>query len=133
MAIRPTWEDAPDLREMAARIVEKRDEVCHVDISEVLFLREMDTKPPAAAARCWRLIGHPIGFLTTARFAITLYWQWCDTFSLNQLKILLLHEMMHIPPTGDILIQHNVQDFREILGIDLDWSHPGKEVPDITA
>lgn len=130
MGIQPTWEDAPDLKEMAARIIEKREEVRHVDIEEVLFLRELDTKPPAVA-RCWRLVGHPIGALTKARFAITIYWQWCDALSENQLKILLLHEMMHIPPVGDKLVQHNVQDFREILGIDLDWSTPGREVLDI--
>jgi predicted metallopeptidase len=130
MAIAPTWEDAPDLRELAVKIIEKRDEVSHVDISEVLFLRELDTKP-SAMARCWRLVGHPIGFFTKARFAITLYWQWCDTLNENQLKILIMHEMMHIPPTGDKLIDHNVKDFREILGIDLDWSMPGREAPDI--
>jgi hypothetical protein len=51
--------------------------------------------------------------------------------SQEQLALLLMREMMHIPATGDKLVNHNVQDFREVLGIDLDWTGPGRKVPDI--
>ena len=125
------WEEAHDLKEMAAKIIAARDEVAHVEVDRVLFLRELETKPKSAMARCYRLTNHPIGFFTDKPFAIVLYWQWCDYLSENQLKILLLHEMMHIPPTGDMLVQHDVQDFRAVLGIDLDWKESGREVPDI--
>lgn len=125
------WEEAHDLKEIARQIVRRRDEIAHVEVDNVLWLRELETKPKTAMARCYRLANHPIGFFTDKHFAIVLYWQHCDVLSPNQLKILLFHEMMHIPATGDQLVMHDVQDFRAVLGIDLDWARPGREVPDI--
>lgn len=124
------WEEAPDLKELAAKIISTRDEVAHVEIDQVLFLRELETKPPALA-RCYRFINHPIGFFCEKPWGIVVYWQLADYMSQEQLALLLMHEMMHIPATGDKLVNHNVQDFREVLGIDLDWTEPGRKVPDI--
>ena len=124
------WEEAPDIKELAAKIITTVDNVAHVDIDQVLFLRELETKP-SALARCYRLKDHPIGFFTDKRFVIVLYWQQCDYMTSSQLTLLVLHELMHIPPIGDSLIQHTVKDFRSILKIDLDWAEPGREVPDI--
>lgn len=124
------WEDAPDLRELAAKVIAARDEVAHVEVDQVLFLRELETKPPALA-RCYRFANHPIGFFSEKPYGIVFYWHLCDYMSLEQLAMLMLHELMHIPKTGDKLVQHNVKDFRAVLGIDLDWSDPGREVPNI--
>ncbi len=43
----------------------------------------------------------------------------------------VLHEMMHIPALGDKLIDHDVKDFRALLGVDLDWHEPGADVPNV--
>lgn len=124
------WEEAPDLRELALKVIAAREEVSHVEIDQVLFLRELETKPPAVA-RCYRFINHPIGFFTEKPWGIVFYWMNCDYMSPTQLALLMFHELLHIPEKGDKLVQHNIQDFREVLGVELDWTEPGREVPDI--
>lgn len=124
------WEEAPDLTELAKRVVSHRDEVAHVEPDRVLFLRETLTKPKALA-KCYRLADHPIGFFTDKPFAVVFYWQLCDHLSREQLALLMMHELMHIPPIGDKLVDHDIKDFRAVLGIDLDWAEPGREVPNI--
>lgn len=125
------WQDAPELAKLAADIVAVRPEVAHVEVDDILFLRELETKPGGTLARTYRLVDHPIGFYITARFAIVVYDQNTDYMSANQLAILVLHELMHIPELGDKLVDHDVKDFRSVLGIDLDWARPGQEVMDI--
>ena len=128
MGLTWTWEEADDLAELAAEIIAVRPEVAHVDINEVLFLRELEGMPGHTLARTYRLSGHPIGFFTVAKYAIVFFEQQVDYMSRKQLAILMLHELMHIPALGDKLVDHNVKDFRSILGIDLDWANPGREV-----
>lgn len=115
---------------LARRIISTRPEVAHVEADDVLFLWERETEPKALA-RTYRLADHPIGLFTLARFAIVVYSQNTDYMSVNQLALLLLHELMHIPESGDKLVDHDVKDFGSILRIDLGWSSPGREVPDI--
>lgn len=124
------FKDSPDIKEIAKRLVAVDQRVAHVEIDSVLFLRETETKANAAA-RCYKLKDHPIGFFTDKRFCIVVYQQNCDYMSRQQLAILVLHEMLHIPERGDKLVDHDIQDFRTVLGIDLDWSEPGREVPDL--
>lgn len=127
-----TFQDAPDIREIARRLVAQVDEVAHVDLDDVLFLRELETNRPALAA-CFNLQAHPIGFFTPHRYAIVLYWMRCDYMTFKQLVLLIYHEMLHIPARGKRQVDHDVQDFRSVLGIDLDWAQPGREVPDLLA
>ena len=124
------FEEAPDIRKMAERLVRGVQAVAHVDLSDVLILKELETKPKYLA-KCFKFGDHPVGFYTDKKYAIVVYWQVCDYMSRAQLAVLVLHELMHIPERGDRLVDHNVQDFRSILGIDLDWSEPGKELPDL--
>lgn len=124
------WEEAPDLAELAARVIAARPEVAHVEIEDVLFAWELETAP-RAIARCYRLIGHPIGLFTNQRWAVVFYKQNMDHMSSRQQALLMLHELLHIPERGDRLVEHNVQDFAGVLGIDLHWSAPGREVLDI--
>jgi predicted metallopeptidase len=124
------WEEGKDLKDLAIRIISTQEAVSHVDPDDVLFLWEREQKPKATA-RTYRLVDLPIQFFTDKRFCIVFYWQRCDYMSPAQLAILMLHELMHIPETGDKLIDHDIKDFRAILGLDLDWSEPGREVPNI--
>jgi len=124
------WQDAPELAKLAADIVAVRPEVAHVEVDDILFLRELETKPGGTLARTYRLVDHPIGFYITG-FAIVIYNQNTDYMSARQMAILMLHELMHIPERGNKLVDHDVKDFRSVLGIDLDWARPGREVMDI--
>lgn len=71
-----------------------------------------------------------------ADFVITVYEPNVKTFSEAQLKILLLHELMHIgielTKEGDLkkyLVPHSVQDFRYIHEkYGLDWSSPFQQL-----
>ncbi len=120
---------------MASQIVGKREEVAHVDIDEVLFLVEHETNPGngTVMARTYSLNQHPIGVFTDKRFCIVFYWRNMEYMSENQRKLLMFHELEHIPETGNKLIHHPVQDFYEMLKIDLCWGQPGREVPDLLA
>ena len=114
----------------AKRLIEIQDSVAFIEISEVLFLEELETKPKAHA-KCFRLVEHPIGLFTDKKYCIVVYLQNCDWMSDEQRTLLLWHEMLHIPILGTKLIDHDVKDFRKILGIDLDWAEPGKKVPNV--
>ncbi len=125
------WEHSEELKELAKKIIAIRDEVVHVDINEVLFIKEYILKPRAMAS-CYKIDKHPIQVFTDAKYAIVFYWQHCDVLSENQLALLMLHELMHIPPLDTMpLVDHTIQDFRTILEIDLNWDKPGQEVPSI--
>lgn len=128
----PTFEEAPDLQEIARQLVDKVDNVAHVDVDEVLFLREHEATGKFLA-KCYKFGDHPIGFFTDKHYAIVVYWAKCDYMTREQLTLLLCHEMMHIPQYGDKLVDHDVKDFRAILGVSLDWHEPGAEIPDILA
>lgn len=124
------WTESMKLRELAARVIAARDEVAHVEVDQVLFLEEYETKP-RALARCYRFKDHPIGLYCERPWGIVFYMANCDYMSEEQLALLMFHELLHIPALGDKLVHHNVQDFREVLGLDLDWAQPGQEVPNI--
>lgn len=124
------WREDEAMKRLAVQVIAKREEVAHVDINEVLFLRELETKPKALA-RCYSFNEHPIGLFTDKPFGIVFYWQNCFYMSPEQLAIMMWHELMHIPLIGYKLVQHDVKDFRQVLRIDLCWTDPGREVPDI--
>jgi predicted metallopeptidase len=124
------WEISHELEQLAKKVIAKRPEVAHVEPSSVLFIKELETRPKAIA-RCYRLADHPIGLFTAKPWAVVFYWSNCDYMSEAQLALLMMHELMHIPPRGNKLVDHDVKDFRAVLGFDLDWAQPGSEVPDI--
>lgn len=122
--------EAPDLKDLARQVIFSREEVFHVDVNEVMFLKELEARPKSSA-RCYSLANHPILLFTTARFCIVFYESNIDYFSKAQRAILMLHELSHIPATGDKLIDHNIKDFYEILKMGVEWSLPGQIVPEI--
>lgn len=122
------FKEAQDLKDMAQKLIASRIDIDHVDVEEVLFLKEMETQPNASA-RTYALTGHPIQYFTNKRFCIVFYESNIDYFSYEQRVILLYHELMHIPILGNKLIDHNVKDFREILHLGVDWNLPGVIVP----
>lgn len=126
----PEYEQAADLQEIAQGLVRRIENIEHVDVNEVLFLREHETRPKALA-KCFKFGNHPVAFFTDKKYCIVVYQANCDYLSREQLIVLVLHEMMHIPAYGNKLIDHDVQDFRAILGVDIDWTEPGKEIPDL--
>lgn len=130
------WAEAPDLRDLAEKIIARREDVSHVDAAEVLFLWEYATKPKAQGmeilARTWSNKDKPIQFFTPARFTIAFYEQTCGYMSAAQHAWLMYHELKHIPALGDKLKPHSVQDFGSILReAGLNWQGAEADVPDL--
>lgn len=126
------FEDAPDYAEIARRLINHVGHVAHVDLDDIMFLRELQETGGKALAKCYKFGDHPIGYFTDKHYAIVVYHAKCDYMTDAQIALLLCHEMMHIPATGDKLVDHDVKDFRAILGVSLDWHTDGAEIPDIS-
>lgn len=126
------FKESLKLKNIATQLTLKHDRVGHVEIKKCLFLVNYGDMPKAFA-RCYSLLFHPIAFFTEKDFCIVVYDSNTDWMSDQQLAILLLHELMHIPMIGYKLIDHNIKEFRDILSIDLEWNKPGKKVVDILA
>jgi len=121
-----------ELREIARQVISVRPEVAHVELDQVLFLRDVKGGPSGTMARCYSLSGHPVEYFTEHRFCIVAYEKNTFYLSAPQLALLIFHELMHIPQRGDKLVDHGVKDFEKILGLGgVFWSAPGEDVPDI--
>ncbi len=129
--LRAKYEQSAAMKKMAKALISKHDRVSHIDVSEILFLSEVETSPWGKLADCRTLDNHPINFFTPHKYAITIYERAVDYMTDNQRTILLLHELMHIPMIGNKMPDHSIKDFREMMSINIDWSAPGMDVPDI--
>jgi predicted metallopeptidase len=124
------WIEAPELKELARRVIAARPEVGHVHPDRVLFFRNIGI-PPKAAAECWKLKG-PIRYFTDTPFAIVFYQRACEYMSPEQMALLMYHELLHIPlDENKPLVTHNVKDFWQVLQINSNWAMPGEDVPNI--
>ena len=122
--------ESDTLKETAKRLILKFERVGHIEVERCLFL--IDHKnTPSSAARCYSLNTHPIKLFTDKDFCIVVYNQNTDWMTDEQMTILLLHELMHIPYWGNKLIDHNIKDFSGILEIDLVWNRKGAAPADI--
>lgn len=72
-------------------------------------------------------------------FLITVFAANMAGLSLNQLKVVLWHELLHIGMNEKngtltyVVEPHDIEDFREIVDrFGLDWARPGARIPDIT-
>lgn len=122
---------AEDLEQMARKIIKAFERVGHVDINKVMFLRDRTEFRGKVLAKCMKLVGKPIQFFTDKEWCIIIYENRTDYMTENQMKVLVLHELMHIPMIGDRVIEHTIQDFREMMKIDIDWSQNNAKIPDI--
>lgn len=116
--------------DLAKLVINKKDDVAHVDLDNILFFRELETKP-TALARCYYFGDMPIRFFTDKDYSIVFYWQNMFYMTLQQMALLMWHELKHIPALGNKLVKHDIQDFRDVVGLDLNWSIAGQEVLDI--
>lgn len=71
-------------------------------------------------------------------FIIVIYEMNTIELSINQLKLLIYHELRHIGVSDTTaepeykIVPHDVEDFRSILEeFGLDWAEEGKKIPDI--
>lgn len=131
MATECEFRESQEMYDLAIKLIRARPEVNYIDADDVIFLQEYNTKPPVNA-RCFRLVNHPIQAFRSETFCIVFYEAVIDHMSPQQRALLMLHELMHIPESGDRLIDHTIKDFNEILGLGgIDWNRPGRSVPDI--
>lgn len=128
------WQAAQDLEEIARKLIAKFESVSHIELGEVLFLRELELKPPSKLAACYIFNDDPITYLTDKKYCIVVYDQNTDCMSPTQTAWLILHELKHIPALGKAAKPHNVEDFRSVLtAAGIGWADQGAEVPDLFA
>ena len=124
------FQESKELYFIAIKLINRINRVAHINVNEVLFLDEFETTPKALA-RCFIFGDHPITFLIRQKYCIVRYRANCDYLSPEQVTILVLHELMHIPLEGNKVIDHDVKDFQALLKLRPDWAAEGVEVPNI--
>lgn len=124
------FRESPELESLAGDLIRRYEILEFINLEEILFLREMNSRPKALA-RCYRFGDHPIGFFTDKQYAIVFYENNCDYMTLEQRALLMYHEMRHIGKPFSRLNDHTTKDFKEILAVNLNWAERGAKVPDI--
>jgi predicted metallopeptidase len=124
------FNESQELYDIALKLIKRIDRVGYINVKEILFLDELETTPKALA-RCFIFGDHPITHFIPEKYCIVRYRANTDYLSPEQLAILVLHELMHIPLEGNKVIDHDVKDFVALLKLRPDWAAPGAEVPDI--
>jgi len=122
------FRDNEDLRELAIKIRDRREDVAHIDVDEILFLSELETQPDSAA-KTFNLQTHPMQYFTNHKYCIVFYETNIDYMSLAQRAILMYHELLHIPAIGRKLVDHDVKDFYDVLSLSVNWNQRGADVP----
>lgn len=124
------FKESPELVSLAMDIIQRYEIFEFINIEEILFLREMKSRPKALA-RCYRFGDHPISFFTDKLYAIVFYESNCDYMTLEQRALLMYHELRHIGKPFNRLNDHTVKDFKELLAVNLDWAEREAKVPNI--
>lgn len=117
------YEQAPDIKTIAERLIEAKEDLFHIRDYEVGFLY-CDTEKQLAGnvvmADCTKTNGL-LKYYSGYDFIITVYEPNIMDLTEAQLQILIYHELLHIGLEGK-LRPHNVQDFYSILHLyGLDW------------
>ena len=125
------FRESQELHDIALKLVSRIDRVGHINVNDILFLEELETEPKSLA-RCFIFGDHPIAFFTGKLYCIVRYMANTEYMSQNQLVILVLHELMHIPILDiNRAIDHDIKDFAALMRINPEWARDGAEVPDI--
>lgn len=108
------YEIANDYKEVALKIMSKYPNAfSEFDVEKILFLKETDKKPKKYADV--RVVRPPYSFITEHKFIITFYEQLMSELNEAQKNLVVYHELLHISPEFEKLVQHNVQDFAVIV------------------
>ena len=123
------YTESKELEKIAQAIIKKYSRFEHVEFAEILFLQEWTLKPKAAA-RCYKIDGHPMRFYTGKLYVIVFYENNIHYMNKEQRAILMYHELRHIGRPK--LVDHNVKEFDEIISnFGVDWAEDGASVPNI--
>ena len=85
-----------------------------IDILDIQFVRVIGENPKKYADI--RKISYPASLFTHKKYLISFYDSFED-LTLDKKEIVIAHELMHIDAEHEKLIQHDIQDFRQILEI----------------
>jgi predicted metallopeptidase len=124
-----------EYKELAFKIIQRfSEELGHIELDNVIFIEDIINAPKNTAARTYYFGCHPIEAFTDAKYAIVMYKNNIEYMSENQIKIVLYHELLHIPSKGEkaTLIPHDIMDFHKVLSkFGIDWNDENKKVIDI--
>ena len=135
MADKRQFEPDESMRALAEKVAGAyRQYLPHIDTDRILFYRESLGCMSRADAKC-RMITEPYKSILQSKgldadWIIEFYSVHTAHKSENYLAVLMLHELMHIGGNGK-LVDHDIQDFRDILrGVGAEWA-ADRDIPDI--
>ena len=112
---------ADDARELAKEVVKDTPELSHIDFEKIVFVRTTKhIKGDYVLAQCV-FIPDKLQFISNKTYMIELPPVY-DTLNEKQKRIVLEHELYHIPADEKGLIPHSVGEFKCIIDkYGLDW------------
>lgn len=134
------YEVADDLNELGEKVITVMPELgiirnCNIKVGYVRSYEQKIEKGKIVYADCRKVKGTYTAYLPFD-FIVTFYEPDIDLMSVNQKKIVMLHELKHIGvgEKGLKLEDHDREDFRDILlRYGLDWNDLNQDVIDILA
>jgi hypothetical protein len=125
-------------RPIAEKLVERFEELSHIPPAAILWLQEMDWKPPKKGkkwqwiARCKKappMLTDTWGY----SFIIEVRDYFFRDMSREQIITLVYHEMRHIGEEGDIL-HHDLEDWSNLVAtFGHDWAAADQDIADLLA
>ena len=127
------------LRPIADRLVEKFDELHHIDVEKILFVlnyksaknkRRITLANTARVPEKWAQLLYQLGGYNY-KFVIEIYAKTTAAFDENQMVALLYRELRRIGMNGEILTP-DVQDWWQMLmGLGRKWFYPDASCPNL--
>lgn len=103
---------------IAKKLVEKFDELNHVNTNEILFLEDTEWKPGNAKYN-WEAITRKTNKnfleLTGFKWIIEIRAWYTDKMSREQIVLLIYHELRHVDPEDDGLKKHDFESWRNVI------------------
>lgn len=110
-----------DIMDLVRKIIEEKkfNFAEKMDLTEIQFIRVKNKKKRKYADV--RMVKYPTILFTNKKYLISIY----DSFYIlpkNKQEIVLAHEILHIDFENNKLIDHDIQDFKEIIEMyGVDW------------
>lgn len=122
-------------RPITQQLVERFQELSHINPDKILFIEDIDWKPKADAKRPWMArIGKANKQLNAAtgyEYVLETRKHYTENMSTEQLIALLYHELRHIDTDGSI-VKHDIEDWNNMIAtLGVDWASTVAQIPNI--
>lgn len=122
-------------RPIAAKLIEKFDEIGHIRPERILFIEDTEWQPKEGTKRPWQAkvckANKQLSAMTGYWYVIETRRYFTDLMSKEQVVALIYHELRHIDTDGE-LIKHDVEEWSNIVAtLGANWSSRRSQIIDI--